>query len=29
MVLYFPLWLTEQYGAGPDLINYATAIALS
>jgi UMF1 family MFS transporter len=27
MVLYFPLWLTEQYGAGPALINYATAIA--
>ena len=27
MVLYFPLWLTEQYGAGPALFNYATAIA--
>jgi len=27
MVLYFPLWLTEQYGAGPALINNATAIA--
>ena len=27
MVLYFPLWLSEQYGAGPALINSATAIA--
>jgi UMF1 family MFS transporter len=27
MVLYFPLWLTEQYGVGPALINSATAIA--
>ena len=27
MVLYFPLWLTEQYGAGSALFNFATAIA--
>src|SRR5215210_321693 len=27
LTLYFPLWLTEQYGAGPALFNYATAIA--
>jgi MFS-type transporter involved in bile tolerance (Atg22 family) len=27
MVLYFPLWLTEQYGAGSALFNAATAIA--
>ena len=27
LTLYFPLWLTEEYGAGPALFNYATAIA--
>ena len=27
MTLYFPLWLTEQYGAGSALFNFATAIA--
>ena len=27
MVLYFPLWLTEQYGVGAALINYTTAFA--
>ena len=27
MVLYFPLWLTEQYGAGSALFISATAIA--
>jgi UMF1 family MFS transporter len=27
MTLYFPLWLTEQYGAGADLFNYVTALA--
>jgi MFS transporter, UMF1 family len=27
LTLYFPLWLTEQYGAGPALFNYATALA--
>ncbi len=27
MVLYFPLWLTEQYGVGPALINYTTSFA--
>ena len=27
MVLYFPLWLSEQYGAGSALFNFATAIA--
>ena len=26
-VLYFPLWLTEQYGVGPALFNYATSVA--
>jgi UMF1 family MFS transporter len=25
--LYFPLWLTEEYGAGAALFNYATALA--
>ena len=25
LTLYFPLWLAEQYGAGPALFNYATA----
>jgi UMF1 family MFS transporter len=29
LVLYFPLWLTEQYGAGPALFNYATSVAAS
>jgi UMF1 family MFS transporter len=27
LTVYFPLWLTEEYGAGPALFNYATAIA--
>jgi UMF1 family MFS transporter len=27
LTLYFPLWLTEEYRAGPALFNYATAIA--
>src|SRR5215210_6557576 len=27
LTLYFPLWLTEEYAAGPALFNYATAIA--
>jgi MFS transporter, UMF1 family len=27
MTLYFPLWLTEQYGAGPALFNYTAAVA--
>jgi UMF1 family MFS transporter len=27
LTLFFPLWLTEQYAAGPALFNYATAIA--
>jgi UMF1 family MFS transporter len=27
LVLYFPLWLAEQYGAGPALFNYATSVA--
>ena len=27
LTLYFPLWLTEEYGAGPALFNYATALA--
>ena len=27
MVLYFPLWLSEQYGAGSALSSSATAIA--
>jgi UMF1 family MFS transporter len=27
LTLYFPLWLTEQYGAGPSLFNYSAAIA--
>ena len=27
LTLYFPLWLAEQYGAGPALFNYTTAIA--
>ena len=27
MTLYFPLWLTEQYGAGPALFNYTAAAA--
>jgi MFS transporter, UMF1 family len=27
LTLYFPLWLTEEYGAGPALFNYAMAIA--
>ena len=27
LTLYFPLWLTEEYGAGPALYNYATSVA--
>jgi UMF1 family MFS transporter len=27
LTLYFPLWLAEEYGAGPALFNYFTAIA--
>jgi len=27
LTLFFPLWLAEEYGAGPALFNYATAIA--
>ena len=27
LTLYFPLWLTEQYGAGSALFNYAAAVA--
>src|SRR3954454_9758574 len=27
LTLYFPLWLTEQYGTGPALFNYSAAIA--
>ncbi|HEX5850722.1 MAG TPA: MFS transporter [Rubrobacter sp.] len=27
LTLYFPLWLTEEYRAGPALFNYATALA--
>jgi UMF1 family MFS transporter len=27
LTLYFPLWLTEEYKAGPALFNYATALA--
>jgi hypothetical protein len=28
LTLYFPLWLTEEYGAGPALFNYATAYSV-
>src|SRR3954447_17377838 len=27
LTLYFPLWLTEQYGTGPALFNYTAAVA--
>jgi MFS transporter, UMF1 family len=27
LTLYFPLWLTEEYAAGPALFNYVTALA--
>ena len=27
LTLYFPLWLTEQYGAGAALFNYTAAVA--